>query len=194
VRRLAFACFLAASFFTERELMPGGLLSGKFIVRFIPLFLLGVATFQRRAAIVGRAEYAVLLVVAACGCVLTSGLTSTVAAMLTVAFINFYERRTVVAEFFGNISYSLYLLHWPIGHETLSYLGLKLFHAQSDAARTLIVFFSFGVCIAAAYLFYLTIERPARRWSARFRYGKRAATIATSGLAEPDVQEAPAST
>lgn len=188
VRRLAFACFCAASLFADRKL-SGSAPYSDFIVRFIPLFLLGVATFQRRASIVGRTEYLLFLVLASCGCVVMVGWPSTLTALLSVVVITFYNRRSVVSDFFGSISYSLYLLHWSVGHEMLSGLGLKVLNAQGDAARTLVILVSLCTCIAAACLLRVTVERPAQRWSSRFRYGRCAAAVATSNIAEADVQE-----
>ncbi|HKG15205.1 MAG TPA: acyltransferase [Pyrinomonadaceae bacterium] len=187
-RLLAFACFGAASLTAERALSDGVPLYNNFILRFVPLFLLGAATFQRRARIAGRAEYVVMVTAAACLCLVTVGSHSTAAALLAVGVINFYERRTAVTDFLGKISYSLYLLHWPVGHLVLSLLGLKLLDAQSDAARVAVIFVSLAVCIAAAYALYLTVELPSQRWASRFSYGRVRAAVATSGLAGADSQ------
>jgi peptidoglycan/LPS O-acetylase OafA/YrhL len=192
VRRLAFACFGAAALLADRTLADGEAPFSNFILRFVPLFLLGVATFQRRARVVGRPEYAALLVLAACLALVSVGWLSTAAALAAVVGINFYERRTAVADFFGRISYSLYLLHWPVGYLTLSLLGLKLLHASSDAEKVFVVFAAFGCCLAASYALYAFVERPAQLWSARFSYGRSRAAVATSGLAGADAPNAPA--
>jgi len=190
-RLLAFACFGAASLMAERVVIGGVPLYTNFILRFVPLFLLGAATFQRRAAIAGRAEYVLMVAAASCLSLVTVGSHSTAAALLAVFVINFYERRTAVTDFLGKISYSLYLLHWPVGHLVLSLLGLKLLNAQSDAARVSVIFVTLGVCIAAAYALYLTVELPAQRWSSRISYGRTRAAVATSGLAAADAQRPP---
>ncbi len=182
-RRLAFACFGAASLLADLRTNGGGAIFSSFIVRFIPLFLLGAATFQRRSRIVGRAEYVVLVSASACLCVITVGWRPAVAALLAVFVINFYDRRTAVTDFLGKISYSLYLLHWPVGHLVLSLLGLKLLDARSDAARVAVVFASLGVCVAASYALYITVELPAQRWSTRFSYRRARATVVTSSFA-----------
>lgn len=187
-RGIAFACFGAASLMADRTLTEGVIPHSNFIVRFVPLFLLGAATFQRRARVAGRAEYVVFIAVAACLCLVNVGPHSTAAALLAVGVINFYERRTAVTDFLGKISYSLYLLHWPVGHLVLSLLGLKLLDAQTDAARVFVVFASLGVCIAAAYALYLTVELPAQRWASRISYGRVRASVTTSGLSGADSQ------
>jgi peptidoglycan/LPS O-acetylase OafA/YrhL len=189
LRRLAFACCVAASLLADRELSGGVSPYSNFIVRFVPLFLLGAATFQRRAALAGRAEYLLLIAgAAACG-LLTVGAPSTAAGLLAVVAIKFYRRRSAVTDFLGKTSYSLYLLHWPVGHLTLSLLGLKLLRAESDAARMLVIFVAFAACLAAAYALYVTVERPAQHWSSRFGYGSRRARVNVSGLAAGEPQE-----
>jgi peptidoglycan/LPS O-acetylase OafA/YrhL len=182
-RRLAFACFGAASLLADLRTSDGGVIFSNFIVRFIPLFLLGAATFQRRARIIGRAEYAVLVAAGACLTAITVGWPPAAAALLAVFVINFYDRRTAVTDFLGNISYSLYLLHWPVGHLALSLLGLKLLDARSDAARVAVIFASLGVCVVAAYALYRAVELPAQHWSSRFSYGRARAAVATPSFA-----------
>jgi peptidoglycan/LPS O-acetylase OafA/YrhL len=191
-RRLAFVCFAAAALLADRTLSDGGGPYSNFILRFVPLFLLGAATFQRRARVVGRAEYALLLALAAGIGLVTTGRLSTAAALGAVVVINFYERRSALTDFFGRISYSLYLLHWPVGHLTLSLLGLKLLHASSDATKVFVVAVAFGVCVAASYVLYVLVERPAQRWSSRFSYGRSRAAVATTGLAGADAPNVPA--
>ncbi len=189
-RRLAFACFGAAALLADNTLADGAPYSN-FILRFVPLFLLGAATFQHRARVVGRVEYALLLLSAACVSFVSVGWRATVAALFAVAVINLYRRRSALADFFGRISYSLYLLHWPVGYLTLSLLGLKLLRASSDASKLLLIFVAFVVCVVASWVLYLAVERPAQRWSSRFSYGRRRAPVATSGLAGADAPNAP---
>jgi len=191
LRRAAFLAFGAAALLADLRLGRIGSPYGRHILRFTPVFLLGIATFQRHARIVGRRECAALIAFAACLCFTTVGWPSAVVALATVPAICFYKRRTAVTDFFGRISYSLYLVHWPVGHLALGVLGLKLLGARSDAARIAVIFASLAVCIAAACVLYLAVERPARRWSSRLGYGSMCATVATSGLAAEDAQQPP---
>ena len=173
VRVAALFCFGATSFFSTQGLMSEGAPYSKFIFYFAFLFVMGVITFQRHAKLIGAKEYLCLLVLATIGSVLTLGVAPTLAGLFAVVSINFFNWRTSVAVFFGNISYSLYLLHWPVGHLTLSLVGSKLLGATGDGARSLVLMFALGVCVALSYLLYLLVERPAQRWSAKIRYGKK---------------------
>ena len=189
----ALALFSAPAFYAEHGVLPeSGAPLSSFIFYFIFLFVMGVVTFQRRAGLAGRGEWAVLLALSAAGALLTVGLVATLAGLFAVAVISSYDRKNFVSDFFGNISYSLYLLHWPVGHLTLSLLGAKL-AADSDAEKLLLLAFAHAVCFAASYLLFLVVERPAQRWSSRIRYGRRPGTAEeTSALAPAEEKPAPA--
>jgi peptidoglycan/LPS O-acetylase OafA/YrhL len=191
-RRLAFACCAAAALLADPTLYEGGAPYSNFILRFVPLFLLGAATFQHRARIVGRAEYALLLLLSGGVSFYTVGWRAAAAALFAVAVINLYDRRTALADFFGRISYSLYLLHWPVGSLVLSLVGQKLLGVTSDASKIFVVCIGFVACVAAAWALYAAVERPAQRWASRFGYGRRRAAVAASGLTPADTPNAPA--
>jgi peptidoglycan/LPS O-acetylase OafA/YrhL len=67
--------------------------------------------------------------------------------------------------FLGTISYSLYLIHFPIGIKAMNLLMPRIpeaLHPLLFLGLTLLV-------IVAAWIFYLVIERPAVGWSARLK-------------------------
>lgn len=189
VRLAAIIAIGASSLTAGGEMLPGagGAPFSNFITRFAFLFLLGIVSFQRRVGIIGPSEFGLLIALCIAGCYLTVGMPSTFAGVLAVAVIRFYKlRNSLVSDFFGKISYSLYLLHWPLGHLTLSILGLKLLKAEGDAARTFVIFVALGVCIASAYVLYVLVERPSQRWASRISYGRATRPVvpeAVSGLA-----------
>jgi peptidoglycan/LPS O-acetylase OafA/YrhL len=68
------------------------------------------------------------------------------------------------------ISYSLYLIHLPLGKKVIPLLARYI---EGDGLRLLVLVLLFGFTLLLAYGFYLLIERPAMRWSKYFKYGKR---------------------
>ncbi|MCA1635171.1 MAG: acyltransferase [Acidobacteria bacterium] len=172
VRVAALAGFAAPAFFSGHALMSGGVPYSAFIFHFMFLFLMGITTFQYRVGLVGGAEYAATLSLLVLGSFVTVGTGATIAGLFAVVVICLYNRKNVISDFFGNISYSLYLLHWPVGHLVLSILGGKLLRAADDATKTLVLLVALGVCFAASYLLFVLVERPAQQWSSRLRYSR----------------------
>ncbi len=193
VRWAVLALFAGSALFIGGHgLLPDGAPFGPFIFTFSCLFVLGIVTFQRYSELIGRWEYLTIIFAASLGTWLTVGLPAMAAGLFAVAAINFYKQKNVITKFLGNISYSLYLLHWPIGHLTLSLLGSKLLGASSDGARIAVIFLALGVCLVSSYLLYALVERPAQQWSAQINYGRRrkqAAIQEVSGLAPASAPE-----
>lgn len=162
------------------------------VFHYLFIFMLGMVTFQYFVGLLPIRFYAPTLVALAIGCVHTLGPTVAVISVLTALFIAFVRSGIPVLGFLGTISYSLYLIHVPIGARIL-FLGLT--HVHGGAARVLVLLVTLGLTIGAAYVFYLLVERPAQRWSAKVRYSRRATRAervgmeptgaAVSGIAEP---------
>jgi peptidoglycan/LPS O-acetylase OafA/YrhL len=70
----------------------------------------------------------------------------------------------------GMISYSLYLIHLPLGKKLIP---LAARYIEGDGPRLVFVVFLFCFTLLLAYGFYQLIERPAIRWSKLVRYGDR---------------------
>jgi len=84
---------------------------------------------------------------------------------LAIALISFPKNR--VLAFFGAISYSLYLVHVPVGGRIVN-LGSRLPATLPWQLTVLTV--AVAASVAAAYALYIVAERPAQRWSASVRY------------------------
>lgn len=140
-----------------------------FVLHFLAVFALGIATFQHHVGLIGPRTYAALLLLltAAAAWVLGPAVAGVaVATGLVIAFVRVRTPRVLL--FLGTISYSLYLLHVPIGTRVVS-LGGRV--ARGEAAELVTVFGALAVSVGAAYAMYRWVERPARLWSASFRYG-----------------------
>lgn len=71
-------------------------------------------------------------------------------------------------QYCGRISYTLYLIHWPIGMKCMD-LGLRFYGHLIDSAfaAALLMIASGAITFIAAHLFYLAIENPSLRFSKR---------------------------
>jgi peptidoglycan/LPS O-acetylase OafA/YrhL len=72
-----------------------------------------------------------------------------------------------VLQFFGMISYSLYLLHTVIGSRLMN-LGKRLTHDSVPAAVMWLVF-AFAASVGASYVLYHFVERSGVKWGKRFK-------------------------
>lgn len=85
-----------------------------------------------------------------------------------IAFLPGLQSKTL--RWLGMISYSLYLIHLPLGKKIIPLLAR---HIEGDWQRLMALVLLFGFTLLLAYGFYWLIERPAMRWSKHFKYGKR---------------------
>jgi peptidoglycan/LPS O-acetylase OafA/YrhL len=171
VRLATIGAMVVSSVLSVPTLFPTDPPWASFIPGFFCLFLLGILTFQFRVGLIRLSEFLPALLVVAATSVVTLGRAPSLAGLGAVAVILANPQPSIISGFFAKISYSLYLLHWPIGLYTLSVVGMKYLRAESDAARIFVLLVSLALCLASAYLLYILVERPAQRWSKRFRYG-----------------------
>ncbi len=139
------------------------------VFRYLALFATGAAGFQYRAGLIGRREFLLLAAVLTLinGYVLGAPEAAAgVATAIIAAFVN--PPKVPLLSFLGAISYSLYLLHVPIGGRVIN-LAKRLPHTFPVELGAVAV--AMAISLAAAYLLYRLVERPSQRWSGRVRYG-----------------------
>lgn len=155
VRWLTYALGLAA-FLPTMGQNQTLLLSG-----YLPLFMLGFVLFQWHAGIIGRLELGLLSTPLI---VLAKTYTPLLAPLALLAFLLMLRDRwrCRFTEFLGRISYSLYLIHMPVG---IAFQRLAKPYADSDMEKFLAVWLSLALCLIAAWVFYVVVERPAIAWA-----------------------------
>ena len=164
-RRIA----VAAMFGTLALLFP----SGAFLFHYLFLFLLGIATFQRRFGLLSDRGYLAHIAVYAAGAGVT--LDPWVAVLAACSALVIAYGRTgggPLLRWLGTISYSLYLVHVPIGGRVIN-LSLRFPHTLLVQCAALAL--AIGVSLVAAWVLYVTVERPAQRWAEGIRYRRAAA-------------------
>jgi peptidoglycan/LPS O-acetylase OafA/YrhL len=139
------------------------------VPRYLGLFALGAAGFQYRAGLIGRREFWALALAFTLINIYVLGRADAAAGLLTAiaaAFAN--PPRVKILAFLGAISYSLYLLHVPIGGRVINLAG-RLPHTVPIEFGAVIA--AMAVSLIAAWLLYRLVERPSQKWSSGFRYG-----------------------
>jgi peptidoglycan/LPS O-acetylase OafA/YrhL len=139
-----------------------------FVFHWLPLFMLGMLTFQYRARIISQRQFwswALSLFAMLCLVHSTAVAATALGTALTIAFLDLGPKHPLLI--FGQLSYSLYLLHVPIGGRVVN-LGERF--ATSLIARITVPFAALAISLLAAWLLYRFVEQPAQRWSSAIRY------------------------
>lgn len=144
--------------------------SEQFVFHYSFLFLTGYVTFQYRAGAVTTRGFLALLALAVCGVYLTLGFIVALVSLLTALAIAFVKTKWRRLKFFGDISYSLYLLHVPVGAKVIN-LGLRFVEHRSGKLCVLAI--ALAITIGASYLLYRLVEQPAQRLASAFRFRKQ---------------------
>ena len=157
--RVALGCGLGAL----AVLLP----EGRFIFHWLFLFMLGMLAFHWHAKLAGRRELGFGLALLGGGAWFTLGPLQAsvgVATALAIALVRLKARPLV---FLGMISYSLYLIHVPIGAKLVNLGGRYVTGTLTSLA---LIAAALGVSILCAWALYFCVERPAQRWSSKVKY------------------------
>ncbi len=145
-----------------------------YILHWLGLFALGMACFQTYCGLANVRHFVVLAGILTAINLAALGHDSVLvsAVALTAAIVIGFVRvpRIAPLAFLGKISYSFYLLHCPIGWRVMN-LGSRFVHSLPGRLGLLVC--GLTAAIAAAYVMYQLVERPAQRWSAMLRYRRR---------------------
>jgi len=145
------------------------LTSDLFVFRYVGLFLLGIVAFQYQAKLLTQRTTAAMLVSATVTTGMTLGwmvaLVGSLTSMLIISNVSFGKHKSLI--WLGSISYSLYLVHVPVGGRVVN-LGRRWVDTQ--VGELILSLLALGVSLVVAYAFYLMIERPFQRLAARLSY------------------------
>jgi peptidoglycan/LPS O-acetylase OafA/YrhL len=136
-------------------------------LRFTPYFLLGFTACYLAIGRVGNLEAFVLVLLTVGVSVKDLSLPQGATGLLTFLLIVLNPKVTFApGMLLGEISYSLYLLHYPLGVKFINFLSTKLGGSWCWA----LFGFGVGICIASAILLSRLIERPSSKLSQRIVY------------------------
>lgn len=141
-----------------------------FLPRYLFVFMMGMATFQYRNQLLSRRQYLIAVAVLGVGAYLTLGKLVAFAGAVAALLIAFVTVRFYLLHFFGEISYSLYLLHMPVA-VIVARLCSPFIHSERDVIIAL--FLALAACVGSAYLLYRFVEKPAQGWSSALQFGLR---------------------
>jgi peptidoglycan/LPS O-acetylase OafA/YrhL len=143
-------------------------ISGDFVLHFMVLFTFGIVTFQQYVGLISRKMFYIQMLFLSAISIASLGFVITGIGISTALFIAFV-RFTIpkLMSFLGTISYSIYLVHVPIGGKIVN-LGKRFAHTLPT--QILVLLCAFVVTILSAYILYFWVERPAKTCSSSLKY------------------------
>ena len=151
--------------------MMGFFITGhNFIFNYGLLFVVGILLFQFKIGYLKDAEFGTLLLIALLMIFVKFDKRYLVAALLPYFFILYFDFNNKISKFLGNISYSLYLVHIPIGGRIINICETLI---QSELLRSVFVFVALAGSIFAAWVFFMVIEKPAMELAKKIGYSKK---------------------
>lgn len=158
IQYLLLIALLAVSLITKNQAL---------IFYHAPFFIIGILTFLFFERKIGRNEFCIVLLFALCFVFFNFSVLGVVVSLFSLVWILFVRGSNRVLVYVGNISYSLYLLHTPIGMRVIN-ISEALF--SSEMIRSLMVVTAYVITFIAAVIFYLLIERVGLNYSKRIQY------------------------
>jgi peptidoglycan/LPS O-acetylase OafA/YrhL len=160
--RVRFSGFAAAC------VLPFAVPSDSLVFHYLGLFALGTATFWKHSGLVTRGGYLAFLAAATGVTSATLGPAVALVGAGTAGLIAYGSRlRWRPMAWMGALSYSLYVIHGPVGERVVN-LGARYGHAPT--AQVAVMIAAVAVSVGAAYALYRLVELPSLRASASLRY------------------------
>lgn len=135
----------------------------------VPIFLIGVFVFQYKLGL--SSAWRMLLSMAAMFALMKTpiGMPVSVVATVTGLLIAFGTLENRWCARLGEISYSLYLLHIPIGLNIMPFLSRIPYSGEYLIVIDLVCV---AACLYASVLFYRLVEEPSQKWSSAIKIKK----------------------
>ncbi|MGZ5486270.1 MAG: hypothetical protein ACXWFB_10245, partial [Nitrososphaeraceae archaeon] len=142
--------------------------NANFLMYWLPVFYIGITTFMHKANLISRNEFCLTLFFFVSFCLYKYPMASLVYMFIPVVCIVFYaDYKVKVFNFFGKMSYSIYLIHPLLGASLINILS---HYYYCDFAKVIVIVTGFLVTLIASYIMYLVIESPSKRLSASIKY------------------------
>ena len=88
-------------------------------------------------------------------------------ALTTLLVIHYFKDfNPKIGNWFGKISYSLYLTHALVG---LSFINLMSSRVTSNLGKLIVEIIAFAITLIFSYFFWKYIEKPSQNWSKKIK-------------------------
>ncbi len=135
--------------------------------RFTPLFFLGIFSFLYFCELIKIKEFVVLMLFTVITLYFVLSIPQTVAGVVAITLIFVFNSNSKVLNFLGDISYSLYLIHVPIGGRIIN-LGVR--YADQLYEKIIFIALALFISIVFSYILYRLTELPTKKLSSSIKY------------------------
>lgn len=140
---------------------------GRLLFRFFPIFLVGISLFQLKENLLDKYSFVIFNIFIIVLCWTEFKPRVIIAIFFALAILFFMKKSPKFFLFLGKISFSMYLIHIPIGGGMSK---LIIPHFQDDLSRTILILLTVIPIIGISWLFYEFVEAPCIRLSKRIKY------------------------
>ena len=147
------------------------------LFKYLPFFSIGIVSFQYYSDLMRSGTWCFWLMACAFFCFITMGAAATifaVAAALAIAAAKNHagkvksgNRTWQFLTWMGTLSYSLYLLHVPVGGRVIN-LGARF--VSGPLGHIFILMLAILASFLASWLLHRYVEVPSQRWSANIKF------------------------
>jgi peptidoglycan/LPS O-acetylase OafA/YrhL len=145
---------------------------GPHINSFITFFISGILLYQWQCRIMNEVEFAGLTLSVLIFYVMDSNPLFFILTLTAILLITGWKKIPRFLLFLGAISYSLYLIHIPVGGKFIN-LAQRMIVSPSVAFKEILVFMALIFTISISYIFNILIERPFKTYASTLRYKKQ---------------------
>ncbi len=138
-----------------------------FLVAYLPVFGLGILGTLKSSKQISKAYFVFWMIIFLGSIIVFKGVTVGIITFFTLVLILKSNINTKMFNFLGEISYSLYLTHGELGGRIIYFIlpFILSFSYQSYLLLIFAMFFS----IFGAWLFFLLIEKPSKKYSKQIK-------------------------
>jgi peptidoglycan/LPS O-acetylase OafA/YrhL len=141
--------------------------SEKFVLFWLPVFLLGNLLFLYLSKLITKYELYIVLIIVLLHISLFLPLPALFACLFAVLCILFFTNYSnPLLNWIGRISYSIYLIHAIVGLAVINVLSR---YAHSGITKFCVIMVGAGVSILVSYCMYKWIEKPSQKLSSKIK-------------------------
>jgi peptidoglycan/LPS O-acetylase OafA/YrhL len=140
----------------------------RFVSDYLLFFCTGILLFYFVAHRIRLAQFIFYGLVLLTLSFIKSGMPGLLCPLITILFILFVRTAWPPLIFLGTISYSLYLIHTPVGTDGM--INFFQNFIPGEVGRVVLMIISLPVVIFIAWVFHLFIERPSQGLAKKIKY------------------------